>query len=137
VSRKSRSHPPAGERVARLNALARELNLRPFILPGADGVKVAEGRWEIVVRKPGGSYTARERAWLLAGNLYLLKQRPEVVKEYFYTVVTPESVKIYCEDLSIHDLYITDLPGSGFENLDALAAWHIDKFADFIILNKE
>jgi hypothetical protein len=129
--RSSNSHPPVAERVARLSALAKSENILPEVFPAGNAAAVQAGGWQIVIKEPAGSYSALARAWLLAGNLYLLKNRRPIAPEKFLTRADGPDAKIYYDGVELYTVRQADLKESGFTAAAALARWYIDRFREF------
>ncbi|MDR3348115.1 MAG: M48 family metalloprotease [Acidaminococcales bacterium] len=130
-ARASKSHPPVAERVDRLSALAKSENILPEVVPAGTAAAIQAGGWHIVIKEPAGGYSALARAWLLAGNLHLLKNCRPVAPEKFSARADGLGAKIYYDGAELYAVRQTDLKGSGFTSADALARWYVDRFREF------
>lgn len=129
--RAGNSHPTVAERIARLSALAKSENILPQVTPAGRAAFIQAGGWQMVIKEPAGGYSALSRAWLLAGNLYLLKNRRPIEPDRFFVRAGGSDAKIYYEDLELYAVRQTDLKGSGFATVGALARWYMDRFREF------
>lgn len=128
--RKKGSHPTIKERLRYLYLLAQEKQITPLVQEDINGKAILtnEKGWQMEIMGYG-KQAARQRAWLLAGKLYLLKDEGPLVKDKFKVVFAIDQTDIYYEQLHLYSIYKEDLKME--KSLSELTENYINAFVLF------
>lgn len=108
------SHPEPEERVKRIMKLIDKMDIHPDItIIDDDNATVSEGSWSFNINKSVGSNKAKYRAYMLAGNLWTVRQRGYVNPAYFVVYDNGSYADIYYDDIQILTVYNQDAAGFG------------------------
>lgn len=108
------SHPEPEARIKRVMKLIDKLDIAPEITIHDDNhATVSEGSWKFDINKSIGSTKAKYRAYMLAGNLWTVRQRGHVNPNYFVVYDNGSYAHIYYDDIQLLTVYNQDAAGFG------------------------
>lgn len=108
------SHPEPEERLKRIMKLIDKMDIHPNItVHSEDNATVSEGSWSFNINKSIGNNKAEYRAYLLAGNLWTVRQRGYVNPAYFVVYDNGSYADIYYDDIQVLTVYNQDAVGFG------------------------
>lgn len=106
------SHPEPEKRVERTQKALAKMNITPTVQSLAeDSATVTEGSWQFHIKNSYGSDKALYRAQLMAGALWLAKQRGVVDETRFLTMDGDYYSDIYYDDIRVLRVYEVDAAG--------------------------
>ena len=106
------THPEPEERLKKIGRLMDRLKGLPTVETGEDGsATVVDGTWRYTVKEPAGETSATYRADLLAGSLYMVRQRGKIYPERFIVYDRGDEAVIYYDDLELLIVYPRDAGG--------------------------
>ena len=106
------SHPEPEERVKRIQKYLKEYNIAPMVVVNENGVAtVKESDWTFNISQDIGSTKAEYRAYMLAGSLWVARQRGEINPDYFVVYDNGSSAHIYYDDIQLLTVYNQDAVG--------------------------
>ena len=106
------SHPEPEERVKRIQKYLKEYDIAPMVVVNENGVAtVKESDWTFNISQDIGSTKAEYRAYMLAGSLWVARQRGEINPDYFVVYDNGSSAHIYYDDIQLLTVYNQDAVG--------------------------
>ena len=106
------SHPEPEERVKRIHKYLKEYDIAPLVVLNENGVAtVKEDDWTFNIRQNIGSTKAEYRAYMLAGSLWVARQRGEINPDYFVVYDNGNYAHIYYDDIQLLTVYAQDAAG--------------------------
>ncbi len=106
------SHPEPEERVKRIQKYLKEYDIAPLVVLNENGVAtVKESDWTFNISQDIGSTKAEYRAYMLAGSLWVARQRGEINPDYFVVYDNGSSAHIYYDDIQLLTVYNQDAVG--------------------------
>ena len=106
------SHPEPEERVKRIQKYLKEYDITPMVVVNENGVAtVKESDWIFNISQDIGSTKAEYRAYMLAGSLWVARQRGEINPDYFVVYDNGSSAHIYYDDIQLLTVYNQDAVG--------------------------
>lgn len=103
------SHPEPEVRMKRAMKALTAMHITPTVVVAKDGsAKVIDGTWQYEFSKTVGSDKPEYRARLMAGALYLAKNRGVVDETRFITVDNDRYTDVYYDDIKVVRLYDVD-----------------------------
>ena len=106
------SHPEPEERVKRIQKYLKEYDITPMVVVNENGVAtVKESDWTFNISQDIGSTKAEYRAYMLAGSLWVARQRGEINPDYFVVYDNGSSAHIYYDDIQLLTVYNQDAVG--------------------------
>lgn len=127
------SHPAPEQRLKNIRKLLLPLKITPKITVREDGTAVlieeidgGKPDWQFMIRSAGGGNSPEYRAQLLAGALYQIKQKGEIVPSHFIVYDEGRKATIYYEDIQLLTVYPSD--SAGFSDVGAYAGYCAGSF---------
>ncbi len=106
------SHPEPVERVKRIQKYLKEYDIAPMVVLNENGVAtIKESDWSFNISQDIGSTKAEYRAYMLAGSLWVARQRGEINPDYFVVYDNGSSAHIYYDDIQLLTVYNQDAVG--------------------------
>lgn len=106
------SHPEPEERAKRIQKYLKELDIHPEVMVNANGVAtVKEGDWTFNISQSIGNTKAEYRAYMLAGSLWVARQRGAINPNYFVVYDNGSYAHIYYDDIQLLTVYTQDAAG--------------------------
>ena len=106
------SHPEPEERVKRIQKYLKEYDIAPMVVLNENGVAtIKENDWTFNISQDIGSTKAEYRAYMLAGSLWVARQRGEINPDYFVVYDNGNSAHIYYDDIQLLTVYNQDAVG--------------------------
>ena len=106
------SHPEPVERVKRIQKYLKEYDIAPLVVLNENGVAtIKEDDWTFNISQDIGSTKAEYRAYMLAGSLWVARQRGEINPDYFVVYDNGSSADIYYDDIQLLTVYNQDAAG--------------------------
>ena len=106
------SHPEPVERVKRIQKYLKEYDIAPMVVLNENGVAtIKENDWTFNISQDIGSTKAEYRAYMLAGSLWVARQRGEINPDYFVVYYNGSSAHIYYDDIQLLTVYNQDAVG--------------------------
>ena len=106
------SHPEPEERVKRIQKYLKEYDIAPMVVLNENGVAtIKENDWTFNISQDIGSTKAEYRAYMLAGSLWVARQRGEINPDYFVVYDNGSSADIYYDDIQLLTVYNQDAAG--------------------------
>ena len=106
------SHPEPVERVKRIQKYLKEYDIAPMVVLNDNGVAtIKENDWTFNISQDIGSTKAEYRAYMLAGSLWVARQRGEINPDYFVVYDNGSSAHIYYDDIQLLTVYNQDAVG--------------------------
>ena len=106
------SHPEPEERVKRIQKFLKEYDIAPMVVLNENGVAtIKESDWTFNISQDIGSTKAEYRAYMLAGSLWVARQRGEINPDYFVVYDNGSSAHIYYDDIQLLTVYNQDAVG--------------------------
>lgn len=106
------SHPEPEERAKRIKKYLKEYDIHPDVVLNENGVAtVKEGDWTFNISQSIGSTKAEYRAYMLAGSLWVARQRGEINPDYFVVYDNGHYAHIYYDDIQLLTVYNQDAAG--------------------------
>ena len=106
------SHPEPEERVKRIQKYLKEYDIAPMVVVNENGVAtIKESDWTFNISQDIGSTKAEYRAYMLAGSLWVARQRGEINPDYFVVYDNGSSAQIYYDDIQLLTVYNQDAVG--------------------------
>ncbi len=106
------SHPEPVERVKRIQKYLKEYDITPLVVLNENGVAtIKEDDWTFNISQDIGSTKAEYRAYMLAGSLWVARQRGEINPDYFVVYDNGSSADIYYDDIQLLTVYNQDAAG--------------------------
>jgi hypothetical protein len=106
------SHPEPVERVKRIQKYLKEYDIAPMVVLNENGVAtIKESDWTFNISQDIGSTKAEYRAYMLAGSLWVARQRGEINPDYFVVYDNGSSAHIYYDDIQLLTVYNQDAVG--------------------------
>ena len=106
------SHPEPEERVKRIQKYLKEYDIAPMVVLNENGVAtIKENDWTFNISQDIGSTKAEYRAYMLAGSLWVARQRGEINPDYFVVSDNGSSAHIYYDDIQLLTVYNQDAVG--------------------------
>ena len=106
------SHPEPEERVKRIQKYLKEYDIAPMVVLNENGVAtIKENDWTFNISQDIGSTKAEYRAYMLAGSLWVARQRGEINPDYFVVYDNGSSAHIYYDDIQLLTVYNQDAVG--------------------------
>ena len=106
------SHPEPVERVKRIQKYLKEYDIAPMVVLNENGVAtIKENDWTFNISQDIGSTKAEYRAYMLAGSLWVARQRGEINPDYFVVYDNGSSAHIYYDDIQLLTVYNQDAVG--------------------------
>ena len=106
------SHPEPEERVKRIQKYLKEYDIAPIVVLNENGVAtIKENDWTFNISQDIGSTKAEYRAYMLAGSLWVARQRGEINPDYFVVYDNGSSAHIYYDDIQLLTVYNQDAVG--------------------------
>ena len=106
------SHPEPEERVKRIQKYLKEYDIAPMVVLNENGVAtIKESDWTFNISQDIGSTKAEYRAYMLAGSLWVARQRGEINPDYFVVYDNGSSAHIYYDDIQLLTVYNQDAVG--------------------------
>ena len=106
------SHPEPEERVKRIQKYLKEYDIAPMVVVNENGVAtIKESDWTFNISQDIGSTKAEYRAYMLAGSLWVARQRGEINPDYFVVYDNGSSAHIYYDDIQLLTVYNQDAVG--------------------------
>lgn len=106
------SHPEPVERVKRIQKYLKEYDIAPMVVLNENGVAtIKENDWTFNISQDIGSTKAEYRAYMLAGSLWVARQRGEINPDYFVVYDNGSSAQIYYDDIQLLTVYNQDAVG--------------------------
>lgn len=103
------SHPEPEERVKRVQKQLKSYNIHPDVsVTDDDHASVTESKWRFDINQSIGNTKAKYRAYMLAGNLWTVRQRGTVNPNYFVVYDNGSYAHIYYDDIQLLTLYTQD-----------------------------
>lgn len=108
------SHPEPEERIKRVTKLIKKLDIHPDVTVHSDDyATVSEGDWTFNITRSIGNTKASYRAYMLAGSLWVVRQRGAVNPNYFVVYDNGSTADIYYDDVQLLTVYSQDAAGFG------------------------
>lgn len=108
------SHPEPEERIKRVKKQLSKLDIHPdVIVTDKDHATVQEDDWTFNISQSIGNTKAEYRAYMLAGGLWLARQRGPVNPNYFVVYDNGSYAHIYYDDIQLLTVYSQDAAGFG------------------------
>lgn len=108
------SHPEPEERVKRVMKQLKEYDIHPDVkVISENHAVVSEGNWKFNITQSIGNTKAEYRAYMLAGNLWTVRQRGTVNSNYFVVYDNGTTADIYYDDIQLLRLYKQDAGNFG------------------------
>ncbi len=109
------SHPEPEARVRNVTKLTDKLNIYPRVAVTEDEktATVKEGDWTFNISHSIGNTKARYRAYMLAGSLWVARQRGKINPNHFVVYDHGNTADIYYDDIQLLTLYNQDAAGFG------------------------
>ena len=106
------SHPEPEERAKRIKKYLKEYDIHPDVVLNENGVAtVKEGDWTFNISQSIGSTKAEYRAYMLAGSLWVARQRGAINPDYFVVYDNGNYAHIYYDDIQLLTVYNQDAAG--------------------------
>lgn len=106
------SHPEPVERVKRIQKYLKEYDITPLVVLNENGVAtIKEDDWTFNISQDIGSTKAEYRAYMLAGSLWVARQRGEINPDYFVVYDNGSFADIYYDDIQLLTVYNQDAAG--------------------------
>lgn len=106
------SHPEPEERIKRQHKLLKKMNIHPDVeITDDDHAAVTEGSWRFNIGRSIGSTKAKYRAYMLAGSLWVVRQRGAVDPSRFVVYDNGSYAHIYYDDIQLLTVYTQDAAG--------------------------
>lgn len=103
------SHPEPEERIKRVMKLIDKLDISPQVtIVDDNNAFVSEGDWKFSINRSIGNNKAKYRAYMLAGNLWTVRQRGYVNPDYFVVYDNGSYAHIYYDDIHLLTVYNQD-----------------------------
>lgn len=116
------SHPEPEERLKRVMKQIKKLDPHPDIAVHEDGTAtVHEGDWTFNITQTVGNDKPEYRAYMLAGSLYVARQRGPVDPYRFIVYDNGSSATLYYEDIQLLTVYNQDAYAAGFGDAGSYA----------------
>ena len=116
------SHPEPEERLKRVMKQIKKLDPHPDITVHEDGTAtVHEGDWTFNITQTVGNDKPEYRAYMLAGSLYVARQRGPVDPYRFIVYDNGSSATLYYEDVQLLTVYNQDAYAAGFGDAGSYA----------------
>ena len=124
------SHPEPEERVKRVMKQLKSYNIHPDVaVTDDDYATVTEGSWSFNINQSIGNTKAKYRAYMLAGNLWTVRQRGTINPNYFVVYDNGSYAHIYYDDIQVLTLYNQD--AGAFGSAGAYASACADMLRDW------
>ena len=106
------SHPEPVERVKRIQKYLKDYDLAPVVVLNENGVAtIQEDDWTFNISQDIGGTKAEYRAYMLAGSLWVARQRGEINPDYFVVYDNGNKADIYYDDIQLLTVYAQDAAG--------------------------
>ena len=106
------SHPEPVERVKRIQKYLKDYDLAPVVVLNENGTAtIQEDDWTFNISQDIGGTKAEYRAYMLAGSLWVARQRGEINPDYFVVYDNGSSADIYYDDIQLLTVYNQDAAG--------------------------
>ena len=106
------SHPEPVERVKRIQKYLKDYDLAPVVVLNENGVAtIQEDDWTFNISQDIGGTKAEYRAYMLAGSLWVARQRGEINPDYFVVYDNGNKADIYYDDIQLLTVYAQDAVG--------------------------
>ena len=106
------SHPEPVERVKRIQKYLKDYDLAPVVVLNENGAAtVQEDDWTFNISQDIGGTKAEYRAYMLAGSLWVARQRGEINPDYFVVYDNGNKADIYYDDIQLLTVYAQDAAG--------------------------
>ena len=106
------SHPEPVERVKRIQKYLKDYDLAPVVVLNENGAAtIQEDDWTFNISQDIGGTKAEYRAYMLAGSLWVARQRGEINPDYFVVYDNGSSADIYYDDIQLLTVYNQDAAG--------------------------
>ena len=116
------SHPEPEERLKRVMKQIKKLDPHPDITVHEDGTAtVHESDWTFNITQTVGNDKPEYRAYMLAGSLYVARQRGPVDPYRFIVYDNGSSATLYYEDVQLLTVYNQDAYAAGFGDAGSYA----------------
>ncbi len=116
------SHPEPEERLKRVMKQIKKLDPHPDITIMENGTAlVSEGDWKFYITEKVGNDKPEYRAYMLAGSLYVARQRGPVDPYRFIVYDNGSSATLYYEDIQLLTVYNQDAYAAGFGSAGSYA----------------
>ncbi len=122
-----REYPKSKRRIARLSASLNAAGARMHVSEVQGKGILTFGDWRMEIDARLGTYKPLHRAWLLAGELFLLKNSNQTQEAVFVTRLEGEVAYLYHGDRLIYTVHQADVRKSGLGSLAELAGGYADK----------
>ena len=106
------SHPEPVERVKRIQKYLKDYDLAPVVVINENGTAtIQEDDWTFNISQDIGGTKAEYRAYMLAGSLWVARQRGEINPDYFVVYDNGNYAHIYYDDIQLLTVYAQDAAG--------------------------
>ena len=106
------SHPEPVERVKRIQKYLKDYDLAPVVVLNENGTAtIQEDDWTFNISQDIGGTKAEYRAYMLAGSLWVARQRGEINPDYFVVYDNGNKADIYYDDIQLLTVYAQDAAG--------------------------
>ncbi|MBR5790249.1 MAG: M48 family metalloprotease, partial [Phascolarctobacterium sp.] len=106
------SHPEPVERVKRIQKYLKDYDLAPVVVLNENGAAtIQEDDWTFNISQDIGGTKAEYRAYMLAGSLWVARQRGEINPDYFVVYDNGNKADIYYDDIQLLTVYAQDAAG--------------------------
>ena len=106
------SHPEPVERVKRIQKYLKDYDFAPVVVLNENGVAtIQEDDWTFNISQDIGGTKAEYRAYMLAGSLWVARQRGEINPDYFVVYDNGNKADIYYDDIQLLTVYAQDAAG--------------------------
>ena len=106
------SHPEPVERVKRIQKYLKDYDLAPVVVLNENGAAtIQEDDWTFNISQDIGGTKAEYRAYMLAGSLWVARQRGEINPDYFVVYDNGSFADIYYDDIQLLTVYNQDAAG--------------------------
>ena len=103
------SHPEPEERIKRVTQQIGKLKITPTIETAERGVTVKEGNlWSHDINVGIGNTKALYRGYMLAGSMWVVKQKGYIVPEQFFVINDGPKAIVYYNDTEVYTCYNAD-----------------------------
>ncbi len=105
------SHPEPEERVERQWKLLKKMKIKPEVTVEGETAAVKEGAWTFNISRSIGNTKAAYRAYMLAGGLWVARQRGPIDPNRFLVYDRGASADLYYDDIQLLRVYAQDAQG--------------------------
>ena len=106
------SHPEPVERVKRIQKYLKDYDLAPVVVLNENGAAtIQEDDWTFNISQDIGGTKAEYRAYMLAGSLWVARQRGEINPDCFVVYDNGNKADIYYDDIQLLTVYAQDAAG--------------------------